>query len=150
MSEQSFSVSVKVLEHYVFQVDFGDFGRIITDEDAPLGTGEGPNPARMLAASVVNCLTASLLFAIRKYKGDPGEVTATIKGSVTRVDKRMRIESLDATLQLDADPALLPELDKALAQFENFCTVTQSVRAGIEVKVSVVDKSGKVLHSDQQ
>lgn len=150
MAEQSFSVSVKVLEHYVFQVDFGDFGRIITDEDAPLGTGEGPNPARMLAAAVVNCLTASLLFAIRKYKGDPGEVTATINGSVTRVDKRLRIEALDATLHLDADPALLPELDKALAQFENFCTVTQSVRAGIAVNVTVVDKNGKVLHRDQQ
>lgn len=150
MSAQNFSVSVKVLEGYVFQVDFGDFGRMITDEDAPLGTGEGPNPARMLAAAVVNCLTASLLFAIRKHKAEPGDITATIEGSVTRVDKRMRIETLDATLHLDADTSMLPELDKALAQFENFCTVTQSVRAGIAVNVTVVDKDGKVLHRDQQ
>lgn len=148
MADQSFSVSVKVLENYVFQVDFGEFGNMITDEDAPLGTGEGPNPARMLAAAVVNCLTASLLFAIRKHKGDPGDVSATIQGSITRVDKRMRIESLDATLQLNGDSSAIVDLDKALKQFEDFCTVTQSVRKGIKVNVTVVDAEGRVLHQE--
>jgi hypothetical protein len=32
-----------------------------------------------------------------------------------------------------------------LAQFEDFCIVTQSVRQGIEVAVTVVDGDGAVL-----
>lgn len=146
MAEKTFSVSIKLLENYVFQVDFGDFGNVITDEDAPLGTGEGPNPVRLLAASVVNCLCASLLFAVRKYKGDPGEVTATVSGAVARVDSRLRVESLNAELHLGNEASALPELEKALGQFENFCTVTQSVRAGIRVNVSVFDGNGTLLH----
>lgn len=148
MADKAFEVSVKLLENYVFQVDFGEFGNVIADEDAPLGTGEGPNPARLLAAGVVNCLTASLLFAIRKYKGNPQEVSATISGTITRVERRMRIETLNAELQLGGDTALLPDLDKALAQFEDFCTVTQSVRAGIRVNVTVRDRDGNILHQE--
>ena len=34
----------------------------------PLGQGSGPSPMQLLAASVGNCLSASLLFALRKFK----------------------------------------------------------------------------------
>ena len=36
-------------------------------------------------------------------------------------------------------------LDRALAQFEEFCIVTQSVRSAIPVTVRVVDRAGAVL-----
>jgi hypothetical protein len=39
----------------------------------------------------------------------------------------------------------LQHLDRVLEQFEEFCTVTQSVRAGIPVTVHVIDASGAVL-----
>lgn len=147
MSENpGFSVSVKLLENYIFQVDFGDFGYLVTDEPEPLGNSEGPNPARLLAASVVNCLAASLLFAIRKQKGEPGDVTATINGKLERVEKRWRIVAMQADLHLPGDPDKMPNLDKALAQFEDFCVVTQSVKAGIDVAVNVFDRDGKKLH----
>ena len=35
-------------------------------------------------------------------------------------------------------------LERGLEQFEDFCVVTQSIRAGIPVNVSVVDAEGKV------
>lgn len=149
MSDESFSVSMKLLENFVFQADFGDFGRILTDEGPPLGDGEGPTPIHMLATGVLNCLSASLLFAVRKYKGDPGDITATISGKTTRVDGRLRVESMDAEIHLANDAALLPSLDKALSQFEGFCTVTQSVRAGIKVNTRVYDDKGNLLHQSQ-
>lgn len=64
---------MKLLENYVFEIDFSDFGKIITDEPELLGQGEGPNPSRLLAASVANCLAASLIFVVRKFNGQPGE-----------------------------------------------------------------------------
>ena len=76
MENPTFEVKLELLDNYKFAIDFGEFGEIISDEPEPLGGGEGPNPSRLLAAATANCLAASLMFAIRKYKGDPGKVTA--------------------------------------------------------------------------
>ena len=38
-------------------------------------------------------------------------------------------------------------LDRILGQFEEFCIVTQSVRAAIPVDVRVLDKVGTVLEA---
>jgi uncharacterized OsmC-like protein len=143
MAGKPFEVKIKLLENYLFQIDFGEFGNIITDEPEPLGDGEGPNPARMLAASVANCLAASLIFAIRKFKGAPGEVTATVTGETNRVDDRWRIEQLKVSIQLGNQANDIPQLQRALEQFEDFCIVTQSVRAGINVNVEVFDNKTK-------
>ena len=146
MSEPAFSVKLKLLENYVFQIDFGDFGNIITDEPSPLGNDEGPNPVRLLAAAVANCLAASLLFAIRKYKQDPGEVSAEVTGETERVDGRWRVTSMTVHLKLGNSADSIDKLQDALNKFEDFCVVTQSVRAGIPVEVSVEDSTGKALN----
>lgn len=77
MSNQASVVNLKLVEGYKFEVDFGDFGTITTDEPEPLGTGSGPSPSQLLAAAVANCMAASLMFAVRKYKGDPGQMSAS-------------------------------------------------------------------------
>jgi uncharacterized OsmC-like protein len=145
----SFSVTMKVLKNYSFQIDFGDYGNIISDEPEPLGGGEGPNPVRLLAASVANCLAASLMFAIRKYKEDPGDVSAEISGELERVDKLWRVNNLQVDLFLGNKKQDIPHLQRALEQFEDFCIVTQSVRKGIAVNLKVFDKTGDCVHSSQ-
>ena len=70
MSE-SRSVRIKLTQQkgYAFLVDFGEgFEDLLTDEPAPLGTGQGPSPVQLLATAIGNCLTDSLLFALRKFK----------------------------------------------------------------------------------
>jgi organic hydroperoxide reductase OsmC/OhrA len=56
--------------------------------------------------------------------------------------KRLRIAHIDVAIQLAKDGAELAHLDRVLAQFEDFCTVTQSVQAGIPVRISVTDGKG--------
>lgn len=147
MSESnSFSVQLRLLSGYKFEVDFGDAGQLLSDEPPPLGVGDGPNPSRLLAAAVANCLAASLLFAVRKFKEDPGQVQAKVVGELERQDGRWRIGKLQVELQLGADADAIPHLERALSQFENFCVVTQSVRQGIEVTVQVRDSAGTLLH----
>lgn len=145
MSESStFTVKLELLEDYIFKVDFGAFGDLITDEAPPLGKGEGPNPSGLVAAAVGNCLCASLLFALRKFKDQPGAVSAEVNGHMERQNGRWRIGKMDVKLQLD-NPQMLEHLPKALEQFEDFCIVTQSIRQGIPVSVEVVDQNGAVL-----
>ena len=143
MDQKTFNVSLKLLENYLFEIDFGDFGSFMTDEPAPLGGGEGPSPSALLGASVANCLSASLLFAIRKFKEDPGDISALCQGTIERKDNRWRIVNMQVTIQLGTSAEELPHLQRALAQFEDFCVVTQSVREGIQIDVAVKDNSGK-------
>jgi hypothetical protein len=48
-------------------------------------------------------------------------------------------------LTLGVAPASLQHLDRVLDQFEAFCTVTQSIGAGIAISVEVWDATGARL-----
>lgn len=130
---------------YSFRIDFegAAFASLRSDEPVPLGAGEGPNPSELLLASIANCLSASLLFALRKFKNAPGPIRAEISASTERnAQGRLRIPRAKVTIRLSEPAARLERFDRVLAQFEQFCTVTQSVRDGIAVDVEVVDGDG--------
>lgn len=142
------SVSLQQQADYRFEIHFGDnIPALIADEPAPLGKGEGPSPAQLLCASVGNCLSDSLLFALRKFKQAPEPLHAEVQAEVGRnPEGRLRILGLHASIHLGVAASTLEHLDRALAQFEEFCTVTQSVRQAIPVRVTVVDAEGLTLH----
>ncbi|QHE86122.1 OsmC family protein [Hydrogenophaga sp. BPS33] len=142
------SVSLQQQADYRFEIRFGsDLPALIADEPAPLGQGEGPSPAQLLCASVGNCLSDSLLFALRKFKQAPEPLHCEVQAEVGRnPEGRLRILGIHATIRLGVAASSLLHLDRALAQFETFCTVTQSVRQAIPVRVTVVDTEGANLH----
>lgn len=132
---------------YKFEVDFGDaFAPLTADLPPPLGQGAGPSPEHLLLAAVANCLSASLVFALRKFKQDAADIKTVISCSVDRnADNRMRVTEISANIHLGKPAAEFEHLERILAQFEAFCTVTQSVQAGIPVVVHVEDSTGQVL-----
>jgi uncharacterized OsmC-like protein len=134
-------------EGYRYLVEFGpQYATLIADEPEPLGQDSGPSPQHLLAAAIANCLCASLTFACAKYHGDPGEVSATVACRTGRNERnRVRVRQVDVTITLGAAAAQLPHLDRALASFEDFCTVTASVREGIAVAVTVRGPDGAAL-----
>lgn len=141
------SVSLQQQADYRFEIHFGDnIPALFADEPAPLGKGEGPSPAQLLCASVGNCLSDSLLFALRKFKQAPEPLHADVQAEVGRnPEGRLRILGLHATIHLGVAASTLEHLDRALAQFEEFCTVTQSVRQAFPVRVTVIDAEGVTL-----
>lgn len=141
------SVSLRQQADYRFEIHFGDnIPGLIADEPAPLGKGEGPSPAQLLAASVGNCLSDSLLFALCKFKQAPEPLRCEVQAEVGRnPEGRLRVLGIHATITLGVAASALEHLDRALAQFEEFCTVTQSVRQAFPVRVTVVDVDGHTL-----
>lgn len=146
-TERHQTVSLDQLHDYQFEVRFGPgMASLRTDEPVPIGAGQGPSPVQQLAAAVGNCLGASLLFALRKYKQQAEPIAVTVDATVGRnAEGRQRVLGLDARLTLGPPAATLEHLDRVLAQFEDFCTVTQSVRAAIPVTVQVSDAQGTRL-----
>lgn len=146
MSENA-SVTITRQSGYQFLVDFGStLPALLADEPAPLGLGAGPAPDHMLLAAVANCLSASLLFSLQKFKQDPGTLVATATPEMGRnEDKRLRIMGIKVKLELGQAAADIEHLDRVLAQFEDFCTVSMSVRAGIAIEVQVQDGTGAII-----
>ncbi|MDL2283582.1 OsmC family protein [Oxalobacter sp. OttesenSCG-928-P03] len=119
------------------------------DEPEPVGTNSGPTPEQLLAAAAGYCLTASLNFALGKFKQDTGVMKTHAEAVPGRNEEgRKRIAGLHVTITLGRPEASFTQLDRALAQFEDFCVVAGSIRKGIPVKVRVVDSEGKVLKDD--
>lgn len=146
MSENA-SVTITRQTGYQFLVDFGaGLPTLLADEPAPLGEGTGPAPDHMLLASIANCLSASLLFSLQKFKQDPGRLVATATPVVGRnAEKRLRIEAINVKLELGEHASAIEHLDRVLDQFEAFCTVSMSVRQGIAINVQVQDGAGVVI-----
>lgn len=137
---------------YAFRIRFDETALepLLTDEAPPLGQGQGPNPSRLLLAAVANCLSASLLFALRKYHNTPGRLRAEVVATPMRnAEGRWRIPQAAVELQLAEGGEAHQHLDRILEQFEQFCVVTQSVRDGIDVAVTVKDAHGRVLWGDK-
>lgn len=137
-------ITVTQQRDYQFLVDFGGaFPALQADEPPPLGSGEGPSPSDLLLAGVANCLTASLLFALRKFKQDAGGIRAVATARIDRnEERRLRVLEIAVTIHLGKPGSEIEQLDKILSQFEAFCTVSQSVQQGIPIVVAVEDGAG--------
>jgi len=147
MSEQTLQIRLTQQQDYRFDVDFGASIPVLTgDEPPPLGSGQGPSPVQLLAAAVGNCLSDSLLFALRKFKQAPEPMRCEVTAEVGRNGEgRLRVLTMQAVLTLGVPAASLQHLDRVLSQFEAYCTVTQSVGQGIPITVVVRDADGLQL-----
>jgi uncharacterized OsmC-like protein len=139
MSE-SFALTLTLREGYQFTVDFAEEGvpQLLVDESRPLGEGAGPNPTRLLAAAVGNCLGASLLFCLRKARIPASELEVRVEGTMERNERgRLRIAGLRVTLAPTVSEADVKRIGRCTEVFEDYCIVTESVRRGIDVAVEV-------------
>jgi organic hydroperoxide reductase OsmC/OhrA len=118
------------------------------DELPPLGAGEGPNPAMLLATAIGNCLAASLLFCLRKARLTVSAMDVSADAHLVRNEAgRYRVRQVDVTLAPTVAGADQARLARCIALFEDFCIVTESVRNGIEVKVDLKPAAQQVRPS---
>jgi uncharacterized OsmC-like protein len=134
-----FALRIEPIDGFEFRVRFDKdtYSELRVDEPPPLGKDRGPNPARLLAAAVGNCLAASLLFCLRKAGAPGAAVSAEVQVELVRNErKRLRIGQVAVELH---PKGVFEEavLSRCLDDFEDFCVVTQSVRQGLDVRVTI-------------
>ena len=149
MSTESIRLTLEQDEDYSYRIRFDEtsLADLMTDEPSPLGHDRGPNPSRLLLAAVANCLSASLLFALRKFRNTPGTIVTEATAELARNEQgRLRVGHIHVDIRLAEPAATHASLERILAQFEDFCVVTESVRHGVEVSVAVTDADGVRVH----
>lgn len=138
--EGSFEVSLTLADGYRFAVEPDEHGAegFEIDESPPLGSGHYPTPARVLASAMASCLASSFLFCARKGRIDVQSLRVRARGTFVRnARKRLRIGGLHVELFPVVARGDEQRMQRCLELFEDFCVVTQSVRAGIPVVVGV-------------
>jgi len=138
--EHRFALGLTLRDGYAFSVDFEQQGvpPLLLDEPPPLGEGRGPNAARLLAAAIGNCLSASLLYCLRRARVEVQGMHTTVEGTLVRNERgRFRVGAIRVKLAPDVAPEQRERMSRCLGLFEDFCIVTESVRQGVQVDVEV-------------
>ncbi len=135
-----FSISVEQINDFEFRVRFDkeQYPNLLMDEPPPLGGDSAPSATRVLAAAVGNCLSASLLFCARRAGVNIPGMHTNVKVQVVRNEnRRLRVGKIDVVIDAGLDASAGGPALRCLEIFEDYCTVTQSIRQGIPVSVSV-------------
>ena len=89
------------------------------------------------SAAIGNCLSASLVFCLQRSGVKTQGLRSEVKVQIVRNEqRRLRIGKVDVFLHPKV-AAGTEALVKCLPLFEDFCTVTQSIRDGVDVEVHV-------------
>ena len=145
-------VHLELAKGYEFVATFPDLpnaGEMTFDETPPLGTGTGPSPALLLAATIGNCLAASLVFCMRKARVPAPKLGVDVAARLVRnAAGRFRIGAVDVVLSPETSEETIAGLARCANLFEDFCTVTESVRHGIPVNVSLEASPSARRHAE--
>jgi uncharacterized OsmC-like protein len=128
------------LEDYKFKIVFDEekLPDLIVDEIEPIGDTAGPNPPRLLSAVIGHCLSSSLIYCLSKARVKINGIQTIVKANIKRnEDGYRRFKKIDVKINLNVAENEKGRIARCLELFENYCTVTQSVRQGIEVNVRV-------------
>lgn len=132
-------VRVEQQDGFEFRVRFDNphWPELLVDEPPPLGKDAGPNASRMFAATIGQCLGASLLFCLARASVVVRSIDADVFVEVVRNERhRLRIPKVRVVLW----PAVLEatdDLSRCIEEFQDHCIVTESVRQGVRVDVEV-------------
>jgi len=140
VSEKSIVTKLQHIKDYKFNVksDLEYIPELIVDETKPDGEGSGPNPTRLLSTAVGHCMSSSLIYCLKKARITIKNLETTVKTNLYRNENgRLRIRSIDLQIHLKVKKEDENRINRCLTLFEDYCTVTQSVRKGISVNVQI-------------
>ena len=125
--------------HFTVTFDKESLKAIAMDEQAPLGTGQGPNASRLLASAVGHCLSSSLLFCLQRSRIQLKQISTEVHTKLGRNETgRWRVQNIQVNIK--AEPINQQDqerMKRCLDIFEDFCIVTASVKKGIDMQVTV-------------
>jgi uncharacterized OsmC-like protein len=135
-------VEVKLERDMIFKCDLGDLkveNCYIDESNDKESDMLGPNAAQLLAMAVLGCLSASYIFCFTKRDFTVNDLHAEAIITIFRNEKGfVRVKKIDVNINPKIES---PEMRKRAVQcqkmFEQYCTITASIREGIDVNVNI-------------
>lgn len=148
IQKMELSLEMELIEDFQFLVKFDipEMPDMITDEPPKLGgKARGPNPSRMVATAVANCMASSLIHCLRRSKADVRGIKAEARGIIERNEEGLlRLKNVDVVIipklgSRDDEKAV----ERCRSIFEKYCIVTESIRNGLPVNVEIEPDYGE-------
>ena len=146
MSEEIRSkVSIELVKDMIFACDMGEMkvkDCYIDETHQNEADMWGPNPVKLLSSAILGCLSASYIFCLQKKKFSLNDYKAEAEVVISRNEKGfLRVKEINVKLIPKTDnPDVIKRMEQCKKMFEQYCTVTESVREGIQVNLDVHDK----------
>ena len=143
MSEEfSSKVNISLEKEMIFKCDLGDIkvaDCYIDESNVKEIDMLGPNPTKLLGMAILGCLSASFIFCIKKRNLTLNNLKAEGTVIISRNNKGfLRVKKIDVKINTKINnPETLKRAKLCKKMFENYCTITQSVRNGINVNVDI-------------
>jgi len=145
---REFKVTMESVEgkqmQFLTTFDQEHFPKLLFDEpeSVPGGENEFPNASRVLAASMANCLSASMMFCLIKSRVPADKIKTEAVGTITRNDEGFwRVGKVDVKLHVkygELDDKIRKKFEFCKDRFFNFCIVSASIKEGIEINVDTI------------
>jgi uncharacterized OsmC-like protein len=99
----------------------------------------GPNPSRMVGLAILGCLSSSFIFCLKKKNLALDDLKAEAEVILARNEKGFwRVKKVEVNINtIINDPDARKRAEQCKKMYENYCTITQSVRNGIDVDVNL-------------
>ncbi|MFX1572963.1 MAG: OsmC family protein [Promethearchaeota archaeon] len=143
MSKESrVKVGIKLEEEMTYRCDLGKIKMedLFIDETHDTYTDKiGPHPSSLLALSVLGCLAASFTFCLKKKGFTLKELTGKAEVITRRNERgfwRVKAINIDIIPKID-NLNMRKRADICMKFFEQYCIISESLRAGMEVNVNI-------------
>ncbi|MFW9928403.1 MAG: OsmC family protein [Candidatus Thorarchaeota archaeon] len=140
--EHSFQIELRKTGPMEFTTKFDkDFPNLLFDEPLTSGGNDKyPNASRIFTASIANCLSASLTFCLSKTRIEIPDLNVVTKATcyISRnEDGYIRIKKINVEIfpsSSNYSKELIMALERCKDRFANYCVVSQSVKAGVNIE----------------
>ena len=139
--ELSYKTGISLVNEMTFKADLGRINikeLFVDDTHRKEEEMWGPNPARLLGMAVMGCMGASFVFCLQKKNFTLDDLKAEADVIAWKNEKGLwRVKEINVDFVVSSkDPQVLKRVEECKKMFEKYCTITQSVIAGIQVNVN--------------
>ncbi|MDX1797298.1 MAG: OsmC family protein [Candidatus Lokiarchaeia archaeon] len=136
--EYKSEVSISLDEEMIFKCDLGQIKMkdLFIDEQHKKSKEKiGPNPSKLLALSILGCMSASFVFCLQKKDFSLSDFKGKAFITSKRNEKGLwRIKQIKLELHPKIDtPKMRERADQCQKFFEQFCIISESLKEGIEI-----------------
>ncbi len=132
------TIEMRAPYEFTVRVEGANAHAYTTGEGPPLGPAGNPAPDELLGAALATCLASSLLFCVQKAHVTVEALTGSVRVQKARNERgRLRIGSVEVAFDARVPDDQRERFKRCRTLFEEYCTVTESVRAGIPVEVAL-------------
>lgn len=130
-----------LVEEMTFKADLGQINikeLFIDDTHHKEEEMLGPGPAHLLGMAILGCMSASFVFCLQKKNFTLDDLKASAVLVVRKNEKGLwRVKEINVEFDISTlDPQIQKRVEQCKKMFEQYCTITQSVIAGIPVNVN--------------